>query len=236
VLGYGCPLPSFSPCAGGLARSVDGGRTWQPVGPRGWVGQAVVALGTKDFLAAIIAGSGSHVRGQVIRSSDEGRTWHAISVLPGTASDVTTLFPPPWNPSLIVAGYGATRAKPKIARSLDGGRHWSIITRTISSANYGFGLVAAFTALGHRHTLLLSVYSAVYRSVDAGATWTLSSRGLPGYGHMSIEALFTAPDGVIVFAGNANVYTDSSGLLRTVKGEPGLYRSSDGGLTWAPNA
>gem|GEM_PF-2695660 len=238
LLGYGCPRPSYFPCAGGLARSTDGGRTWGSVGPHDAVGQSVVTVGTRGFLAVVLSSAGSQTVAHADRSSDDGRTWHSIGTLPGNAFDVTTLIAPAWQPSLILAGYGAAMLQARIARSLTGGRRWAFVAGTLSPRAGPPGLVAAFAAVGSKHRLLLSVYGAVCRSDDGGAMWSLSSRGLPAHRRLSIEVLFTAPDGETVYAGNANVASDAAGHYHTLKDAPGagLYRSTDGGVTWAPNA
>lgn len=242
VLAYGCPPPSYAPCAGGLARSADGGRTWWPVGPRGWAAQGVTAQGAGGLLALIISRAEPRGTGRVVRSSDGGRTWHGVGTTPGypragIAFDVVpgTLVAPSWEPSLVVAGYGAVTLQAKVARSADAGRHWSFVAANLSRSTGGMSVVGAIAALGRSHRLLLSVYRAVYRSDDEGATWVPSSSGLVGDQGVSISTLFTAPDGKTVYAGNGNVYTDPTGHYQTSKGTHGLYRSDDGAATWAPN-
>lgn len=237
VLAYGCPPPSYAPCAGGLARSADGGRTWRPVGPRGWAAQGVTAQGAGGLLALIISRAEPRGTGRVVRSSDGGRTWRGVGTTPGGAFDVLpgTLVALPWEPSLVVAGYGAGTLKAKVARSVDGGRHWSFAATNLSHDLGGMSVVGAIAALGRSHRLLLSVYRAVYRSDDEGATWVPSSSGLVGDQGVSISTLFTAPDGKTVYAGNGNVSTDPTRRYQTSKGTHGLYRSDDGGATWAPN-
>jgi len=97
----------------GLYRSEDSGRTWQigtagltvrslipgqiavpsagtlllGFGPHDSVGQMVVMVGTRDFLAVVLSSAGNQTVAHADRSSDDGRSWHAIGTLPGSAFD-----------------------------------------------------------------------------------------------------------------------------------------------------
>ena len=232
LLTYVCSAYSSFTC-GGIARSADGGRTWLPVGPRGWVGGPIVSLGPRDVLALIMSDDAARMSARVVRSLDGGRTWRAAPGLPGLPGDVALLFSPPWDPSIVLAGYGPATQVAKVARTTDGGRHWSF-TRGRSQPTFVGEPIGAFAAIAHPRVLLLSVGS-VYRSKDDGATWTLSTAGLPSIDRAQIDALYAAPDGATAYAGNDNLY-EYNGVVHVLKGEPGLYRSTDGGVTWRPNA
>lgn len=138
-------------------------------------------------------------------------------------SIVTTLIAPSWQPSLILAGYGAVMLQARIARSLTGGQSRAFVACNLSHRKGPSGLVAALAVVGHTHRLLLSVYWVVYRSDDDGATWLLSSRGLPANRHLTIGVLFTAPDGRTVYAGNATVASDAAGHYHTLEDAPGFW-------------
>jgi photosystem II stability/assembly factor-like uncharacterized protein len=80
-----------------------------------------------------------------------------------------------------------------------------------------------FTARGART-------SRLYRSTDAGDTWKMLGRGLPG--SPEISALAISPDfeqNQTLLAGMAQRYSGGGGISAG-----GLYRSTDSGNTWLP--
>lgn len=84
-----------------------------------------------------------------------------------------------------------------------------------------------FTALAVAPTAANTIYAGtwtglVFRSVDAGGSWSLTGPGLPS--------------GVVTFlvVDPGDAATVYAGLLNPLEEGPGLFRSRDGGRTWAP--
>jgi photosystem II stability/assembly factor-like uncharacterized protein len=114
--------------------SADGGRTWElraatpdlPPGPvgtlteGGYVSDLALASRTTGFLAL--------ARGGILRSSDRGRTWRAVT-LPGT--EFGDLSPSLWvldsehSWAVTGSGEGSGYAWPGLFRSTDGGSTWT---------------------------------------------------------------------------------------------------------------
>lgn len=140
------------------------------------------------------------------KSTDRGATWTLVLSLPGARHVVIS---PDFSSDGIV--YGADDSH--LYRSDDGGSHWTDLGTP--PALDVLGLSPAFAA---DHTLIVAGDGGqVYRSGDAGATWTASNAGIdPGFFPFDIAF---SPN----FASDHTVFLAGFGPL---------YRSTDGGLTW----
>lgn len=106
-------------------------------------------------------------------------------------------------------------------RSDDRGAHWQEVsipptvqvvrTMALSPTFASDGLILFGSGLGE----------TVYRSEDAGQTWTESDGGLPS--EPSATTILFSPD----YAGDGEVFLASK--------DHGFHRSTDGGLSWAPS-
>ena len=236
VLAYRCPLdmyavPAGTHCPQGLARSVDGGRSWHPVGPPAWAAVAIVAIAATGggFLALLLPPPSDRAfAARFYTSADDGRTWRMLaggsSVEPGSifyrSDGIATLFAVPWANTQIFLGADAAILKPSAYRSADGGRHWASMWQPgrDEQRNAIAGFVAAFAGLARTHTLLLSDWEAIYRSVDGGRSWTRTKLAMPRTSGLEsrIWSLLATADGDTIYAGAAD----------------GAYRSTDDGRTW----
>ncbi len=94
--------------------------------------------------------------------------------------------------------------------------HWDVLSIAIAPANSNRLYATAINTSGNNRS------GQVYRSDDAGATWTRADTGVAG---ADVRALLVDPNdatGNTVFAGAGG----------TVANPGGVYRSTDGGLTW----
>lgn len=198
----------------GLSKTTDGGDSWFPL-ERGLPNpgypdrHTVVALAVDllapDTLYAVAAGSGLY------RSDDAGRSW---SLVPGPA-DVTAVASDPARAGRLLAGTNSAG----VSESTDRGETWrarndGLDSATVSSVAAGVDRGLLFAVAGTPYVYGGAPYGpgALFRSTDAGASWTPAS-GLAGCASGAIHA--------------------TSGTAETVlAGCNDLFRSTDGGASF----
>jgi BNR/Asp-box repeat. len=141
--------------------SEDGAVTWQKIG----LGEPVHALAPTTTPGLAYAAT----YGYLIRSTDGGKAWTHVIVLPGTG-DVTALAVHKDDPLLLLAGIGK-----ELRRSTDGGLTWSLTLQYGGSTRVEF---AHWTILldpqdpERAYALFGSGCCAPVISTDRGLTWT----------------------------------------------------------------
>jgi photosystem II stability/assembly factor-like uncharacterized protein len=234
----------FGAVNGGVWRTDDAGRTWQPIFDQenvGSIGAIAVApsapktiyvgTGEADMRSDIAQGIG------MFRSSDGGATWQAIG-LSDTQQIGKILVDPRDSSVLLVAALGhpyGPNDERGVFRSTDAGRHW---TKTLfKDANSGAIDMAfepgnpnvVYAALWQTRRPPWNTYppssgpgSGLYKSVDGGRTWKpLVGHGLPA-----------APGRIGLATSPANSRRVYALVDSAEAGEGGLYRSDDRGATW----
>jgi hypothetical protein len=231
----------FGAVNGGIWKTTDAGVVWTPIfdsEPVGSIGTLAVApsdpktiyagTGESDIRSSLSFGNG------VYKSIDAGRTWLHVGL--EDTRHISRIVVDPQNADLVYVGalghaYGPNEQR-GVYKSTDGGRHW---TRVLDQGPE-IGVSDLAICSGNPHLLFAgtwhtwrppwSTYAPIdrpggglYRSQDAGKTWSrLSGSGLAegDWGRVGVDV---APDGKRVYA-----------LIQAKK--PGLYRSDDGGNTW----
>jgi photosystem II stability/assembly factor-like uncharacterized protein len=233
----------FGAVNGGVWRSDDAGRTWQPifdsvnVGSIGAIAVApsnakviYVGTGEADMRSDIAQGIG------MFRSSDGGATWQEIGL--SDTQQIGKILVDPRNPNLVlVAALGhpyGPNAERGVFRSTDGGKHWTKSlyrdenTGAIDMAFEPGNPSVVYAALWQTRRPPWNTYppsngpgTGLYKSSDGGRTWThLTGHGLP-----------TAPARI----GLATSPARPKRLYALIDGKPeeaGLYRSDNAGATW----
>jgi photosystem II stability/assembly factor-like uncharacterized protein len=158
---------------GGLQRSRDGGRTWHAVG-RGLSSADIHGLVLlADSPGRMLASTNNDVN----VSTDGGETWQPVQI--GTAlpwAYCRGMAQPVGRPEVVLLGNGdgPPGSAGVVARSEDGGRSWQAarMPGRANSTIWTFATHAAAPALIYA----ASVSGEVYRSTDAGASWTKIGR------------------------------------------------------------
>jgi photosystem II stability/assembly factor-like uncharacterized protein len=231
----------FGAVNGGVWKTTNAGVVWAPIfdgQPVGSIGALAVApsdpktiyvgTGESDIRSSLSFGNGAY------KSVDAGRTWAHVGL--EDTRHISKIVVDPQNADVVYVGalghvYGPSEQR-GVYKSTDGGSHW------IRVLDQGPEIGVSDVAICSRHPQLLfagtwhtwrppwSTYAPIdrpggglYRSQDAGKTWSrLSGPGLPegDWGRVGVDV---APDGKRVYA-----------LIQAKKS--GLYRSDDGGNTW----
>jgi photosystem II stability/assembly factor-like uncharacterized protein len=247
----------FGSVNGGIWKTIDAGVVWTPI----FDGQSVGSIGALAVAPSdpkiIYAGTGeSDIRSDlssgngVYKSTDGGTTWNHIGL--EDTRQISRIVIDPQNANIVYVGalgyaYGPNDQR-GVYKSVDGGAHW---TRALDlGPEIGISDLAIcsdspqllFAGAWHAHRPPWSTYapidgpgSGLYRSQDAGKTWSrLNGNGLPegDWGRVGVDV---ASDGKRVYAlievKKSDVKESEAKIPETKKS--GLYRSDDGGNTWA---
>jgi photosystem II stability/assembly factor-like uncharacterized protein len=230
----------FGAVNGGIWKTSDAGTVWKPIfddQPVGSIGAIAVApsdpktiyagTGESDIRSDLSSGNG------VYKSIDAGSTWTHAGL--EDTRQISRIVVDPRDPNVVYVGvlghaYGPNEQR-GVYKSVDGGTHWAKILDEGSEIGISDVAICSgnpqllFAGTWNTHRPPWSTYAPIdgpggglYRSKDAGKTWSRLNKGLPegDWGRIGVDV---APDGKRVYA-----------LIQAKK--PGLYRSDDGGDTW----
>ncbi|MGA8646897.1 MAG: hypothetical protein WB628_08645 [Candidatus Sulfotelmatobacter sp.] len=230
----------FGAVNGGVWKTTDAGTVWMPIfdkQPVASIGAIAVApsdpktiyagTGESDIRSDLSSGNG------VYKSSDGGSTWTRVGL--EDARQISRIVIDPRDAKVVYVGalghaYGPNEQR-GVYKSVDGGAHWAKVLYEGPEVGISDLAICAgspqllFAGAWNTHRPPWSTYAPIdgpggglYRSQDAGKTWSRLNNGLPegDWGRIGIDV---APDGKRVYA-----------LIQAKKA--GLYRSDDGGDTW----
>jgi photosystem II stability/assembly factor-like uncharacterized protein len=241
-----CGVPSqpnvfyMAPVNGGVFKSIDYGRTWQPIfddQPTASVGAIAVAPSNPNVVY-VGSGEGLHrpdlsVGDGIYKSVDSGKTWAHLGLRDGQQIAQLTVDPKNADRLFVaVAGhpYGPNEER-GVFRSVDGGKTFEKVL--YRDENIGASDVqidpsnpaTVYAALWDsregpwENGVFNGDKGGIFKSVDGGKTWRQLTKGLPGN---------------IVQANIAIAPSFPKSLFAAVRTKTiaKLYRSDDGGETW----
>ncbi|HKV40803.1 MAG TPA: hypothetical protein VJX67_16435 [Blastocatellia bacterium] len=224
----------------GMYKSTDAGKHWTHIGLEGTrqIGRILVDPKNPDrvFVAALGHAYGANPDRGLYRSRDGGATWQKVLFKDDNTGAIDVTFDPlnsrivyaalwnsrrpPW--SIYPPSYGAGGG---IFKSTDGGDKWQPLTGIPAE---GLGRIGLAVTAGN-HNRLYAIVDAkaggLYRSDDAGATWSLisSDKRIYGRGWYFCKIVADPKNPDRVYVSNTSVYrsTDAGKSWTAIKGAPG---------------
>ncbi|HSA57174.1 MAG TPA: hypothetical protein VLE53_15790 [Gemmatimonadaceae bacterium] len=256
VVGIPSPSKTFfvAAAAGGIWKSVNNGVTWRPVfDHQRVISMGALAIAPSDTMQ-VWAGTGEpnsrnsiSPGGGVYKSTDGGLTWRLMGL--EKTETVGRIVVHPTNPNVVyVAALGAIwRSNPErgLYKTEDGGQTWQLAKFISDKAGFvdvaldptNPDIVWATSWERVRGPYFLrsgGPGSALWKSTDAGRTWTeVKGGGFPETMKGRISVAIAASNPRIMYT-----MVEADTAPNTAKGQPeaqrpsGLYRSEDGGATW----
>ena len=226
---------------GGVWKSTNAGVAWTPVFDSvrtGSVGAVAVAPSDPDIVW-VGTGEPNNMRSSswgtgVYKSTDGGKTWSS-AMLPGS-QHIGRIVIDPRDPNVVyVAALGplwASGGERGLYKTTDGGRTWTntkeiskytgFVDVVMDPANPDVLYAAALERERREYGFLpAGPESGIYKTADAGKTWTQLEQGLPSgeMGRIGLSVCKSRP---------STVYA----IIHAKPPQNGLYRSDDAGATW----
>jgi len=226
--------------AGGIWKTTNKGTTWAPIfdgQPDNTFGDIAIFAGDSRI---IWAGTGeqnnrqsSSWGGGVYRSTDAGATWSFVGLKESASIGRVLLHPTDPNVAWVAAvgNLWKPTAERGVFKTTDAGRTWvkSLYVDTLTGATeivmdprdanvlYAATYQRLRTGFGFNGG---GPGSAIHKSVDGGATWTMLTGGIPAgdKGRIGLAIAPSKPDALV-----ATIEHSGSG---------GTYRTDDAGATW----
>ncbi|HEY3383612.1 MAG TPA: hypothetical protein VGK32_17745 [Vicinamibacterales bacterium] len=252
--------------SGGLWKSVNNGVSWASI----FDNQPVISIGDVAVAASnpsiVWVGTGEANSSRstywgdgMYKSTDAGKTWTNMGLK--DTHHIGRIVIHPKNPDIVyVAALGhlySENAERGVFKTIDGGKTWTK-SLDVKIGDRAIGAVDIVMDSKKPETLYAATYdkerkpwtfnlagpgSAIYKTIDAGKTWTKLTGGLPGgmVGRIGLDIYAKNP--LILYANieNANKPgmsdADREKELREGKSSDGMigeevWRTDDGGKTW----
>ncbi len=240
--GEGLQRPDLS-VGDGMYKSTDAGKTWAQIGLQD--GQQIGGLAidptneNRVFVAVLGHPYGPNEARGVYRTEDGGATWKKVLYKDENTGAIQVEIDPK-NPNIIYADLWAGRQGPwengewqgpesGLFKSVDGGNTWKKLTNGLSTTQKGLGRIGFCISSSNPDRMYATVdagsLGGVYRSDDAGETWSKSTADERFWGRGSdfAEVKVDPKNEDIVYTANVVVWksTDAGRTWNAFRGAPG---------------
>lgn len=240
--GEGLQRPDLS-VGDGVYKSADAGKTWVNTGLKD--GQQIGGLAidprnpNRVFAAVLGHPYGPNAERGVYRTIDGGKTWQKVLYRDENTGAIQVTIDPR-NPDVVYADLWQARLAPwengqwegresGIYKSTDGGNTWRKLTKGLPSYEQGLGRIGFCIAPSDPNRMYATVdapeLGGIYRSDDAGESWTLlnADRRLWDRGSDFAEVKVDPMNPDIVYSANIVVWKSTDGGKKWVgfRGAPG---------------
>ncbi|MDQ7054355.1 MAG: FlgD immunoglobulin-like domain containing protein [candidate division KSB1 bacterium] len=201
---------------GGVYRSADGGRTWQPA-RRGLRDANVLSLAMDPRRPNILYAGMYKGRHALYRSNDGGQTWKPIDEGIGR-QDVFAVVVHPQKSSVIYAATGGAG----MFKSENGGASWRPVNRGLINLD----VRALILDPGNPDVLYAGGALGIYKTLDGGRQWFRVNRGLTN--QIVVKLAIDPRNSARVYAGTLGMKDDKQ------RGSfiGGIFRTTDAGEEW----
>jgi photosystem II stability/assembly factor-like uncharacterized protein len=225
-----------SPATADIDPALFGGLKWRSIGPaRGGRSQAVAGTVSRP-LEYYFGATG----GGLWKTTDGGVTWRPVSDRSFKTSSVGAIAIAESNPDIVYVGMGETQLRGNVIqgdgvyKTTDGGRTWTHVglEKTMAIARIRVHPtnpeVVFAAALGDPYAR--SKERGVFKTTDGGTSWTpvLFRDDRTG----AVDLAMDAKNSDVLYAGFWEVFRTPHSLSSGGPGS-GLFKSIDGGKTWA---
>ncbi|MBI3790294.1 MAG: glycosyl hydrolase, partial [Gemmatimonadetes bacterium] len=254
----GIPSPSktfyVAAAAGGLWKTINGGTTFQPI----FDNERVISMGDLAIAPSdtnvLYLGTGEQNSrnsispgGGVYKSTDGGKSWKFVGLKETEHVGRIVVHPKDPNTAYVAALGAAWRPNKErgLYKTTDGGTTWQLVKFVSDKAGFidvaldprDPNVVWASSYERQRGPYFLQSGgpgSALWKSTDAGATWTkVEGNGFPTQmkGRINFAISLSKPD-VMYAMVEADTLPNATKAQKPQTRPSGLYRSQDGGKTW----